>query len=471
MTIFNVNLPEELGNGFEPNWMIVSDARLDNGSGVNAQTLNLTRTGVSIGKTVTASLWQHVASGTQVTCKTYKYTNRWVHQATITAGPGGIKQMDFRLPVIWGLADVQDKWFSCYRGGVYGRWEADDWQHGQGGTAAWPAYDYCPFICLFNAATNYTLGINYFNQQLYPVSAYWFSGPSAVGQHQFNPFVRYQLWLKPFETTTVTIEYKISGAGPIGHAHDYRTRYLAPFMAARGIPEATGLIQGPALFDDYAPGNELTDKLAWAVAHGYRYYFMWATGEGSSTYYNPDPSTLQFWDALPGTRPAGIDVLGALINPSISPPFDSRPVTWNGDGRPKANAKLDLTNPDNRIPLTKLAEALAAKGCNAAFWDTGSGPEVGNGEAWLAVLAMFKNKGVAVMAESSSDIAAWVTGLWMEYPYSWEDADYILGKTVTPHASLLTMGYPDPDNHPGQDWDADAIAAGVWPIRWVEALV
>jgi hypothetical protein len=207
--------------------------------------------------------------------------------------------------------------------------------------------------------------------------------------------------------------------------------------------------------------GKLRANLAATVAAGVSTYIQWSPPDGQSHYYNPYPAQLPWFQELAVAKQVpAIKRMGVLINPFITPPLRSDPFALRAK-EPLTNLKLNFSSPENRQYFARLRDELIKRGISVAFWDTGSGPEIIKGHEWLKFLANWKAAGIAIMPETSCDIAAWTTGLWMEYPYSW--GEYTLARTVCPQASYCAHSNTR-DVRDGVDWTKDALKKGLHPI-------
>jgi hypothetical protein len=128
------------------------------------------------------------------------------------------------------------------------------------------------------------------------------------------------------------------------------------------------------------------------------------------------------------------------------------------DGRQHTNLHLNLDAPDVRDHLARLRVALSNKGITLAFWDTGGTPDACRGYPWLWILAEWKAEGIAILAETSCDLAAWITGFWFEFPPT-PGAKHV-ARAVCPLATLTTHHSPDVD----PAWISDAHRNGLAPV-------
>jgi hypothetical protein len=125
----------------------------------------------------------------------------------------------------------------------------------------------------------------------------------------------------------------------------------------------------------------------------------------------------------------------------------------------------------NREYTARLRDALVARGVSLAFWDTGGQPSPREGHEWLRILASWRRAGISILPETSCDVAAWATGYWMEYPYSW--GTHEIARTVTPRAILTGhTNYQDIRAIGGRavEWKDDAAAKGLRPIVHIDTL-
>jgi len=373
-----------------------------------------------------------------------------------------ITSIDIQLPQIRTRYDEANRVYVPLRGGQSTAWNAGEWGKGQGNSSMWPSTAFSPIVTLWNEKTQETLGITFFSRTLTPAMVYWASGPTTERrEQQMNPFLRLLPGLEPGQTLTVRAEYVEMKGGPAAHQKKYREEVLAPFMKEAGIPEAAGLPEkGPIAEGPTVERGHMRATLASAQALGVSTYIQWSPPDGSSEFYNPYAAQLPWFQELAVSKEFPAMKVGVLINPFITPPLKSDAFALKSP-HTYTNLKLDLAAPANREYAARLRDELVKRGISVAFWDTGNGPEQGKTYEWLKLLANWKRAGIAIMPETSCDLAAWTTGLWMEFPYSW--GDYGLAKTVCPQATLAAHTN-SPDVREGVDWKEDAVRKGVQPI-------
>lgn len=466
---FDFSAPNAAGHGTEAVSAILADTAADAADKPNATPATFALTNQTIvssdpaGASVTSSTYQSTPGKVAITCLTQKTPAGYSFMFTITNGLAyRLDQVDIRLPEISTAADPANKIMSPFRGGSVVTW-ATDWQQGQGNSSLWPGTAFSPISTAWNDRTGDTLAITFFNKALVPVFVYWFSG--GDGQRQYlNPFLRCFPRLQPGQSVSIGAEYRVTTGGPLAHAKYYRENVLAPFMKELSIPEAKSTL-GPGPIAMTATGaDQFTASADAAQAAGACAYIQWAAPDGLAAYYNPYPPQFEWFNSLGKPRTSTIPI-GVLINPFISPRVPADKIALINPSGPLTNLHINVGADDVRLSLARLRDALATRGVTIAFWDTGSGPDGCSGHEWLKLLASWKAAGVAIMPETSCDLAAWTTGLWMEFPYSW--GTYAVPRAVTPGADLCShTNFVDIKN--GVDWKQDARSKGVRPIITVE---
>lgn len=410
-------------------------------------------------------------------CKTTWTKSLLAFTFTVTAGTMLIESIDFRLPelIVPLAAGISNKLHSPFKGGSYMPLGS------QGATGNWPGTNFTPTVTVWRESAagkaGDTAALTFFNPALVRVQAYWFSGdgvsPVGGAAQYFNSFLRYFVGLLPGQSATFSAEIRFITGGAQAHWADYRSRYLAPFM--RGtlqIEEAAGCINGPVVRDDWAPAGQLPGKVDKALAIGATTYMMWAPGDGSSVQYNPYPPSLDYFQDLGKTPTAGkLAHMGVLVNHFITPliPSDGFALDSGVDAKgqrfPLTNLWLNLQHDLNWEYFRKLGKALAVRGVDIAFWDCGGEPPAGvSGLAWLRLLALWMELGIATMTEGGPDVAVWITGLWLEDAYRGDVGNYDVIKAICPQASLCVYSG-------GDGWAAAARVRGLWPIQDIKAVL
>lgn len=457
---FSFSPPADEAAGTKASAAVLQDFALDNGKALHQANATFTRVTQATEGTAVLSSWRSNIGNILVQCRSEKTAAGFTFQTTITNGyTHRIESLDIQLPQVHTRSDRDNRMLSPFRGGQMNPW-ADDWAKGQGNSSLWPATAFSPIVTAWNQRTGESLGITFFSKSLTPAMLFWFSGPSNDQQH-LNPFVRYHPGLQPGQSITLTAEYRLFAGGPAAHQKQYREEVLAPFMKEIGIPEAAGGIEpGPIALSHWVERGRLRDNLRAALAAGAQTYIQWSPPDASSHFFNPYVAQLPWFQELavgkefPGMR------LGVLINPFITPPLKSDAFALKAK-EPYTNLRLNFSAPANREYFARLRDELVARGVSVAFWDTGGNPEHIHGHEWLKFLANWKTAGIAILPETSCDVAAWTTGIWMEYPYSW--GTYEIARTVCPEATL-TAHTNTPDVRNGVDWRQDALGKGVRPI-------
>jgi hypothetical protein len=412
----------------------------------DGQPATFTATAATIGPRVTRTTWQSSIGGARIECRTettltgfefsFEVQNGWTHR---------LDSLDIRLPEIAGASDTRI--YSPLRGGMDIA-PSEGWTQGSSGN--WPGAGYMAGVTFHNKAE--TLALTYLNRQLKPVMCFWFASRGNV-----NPFLRYRLDLDPGESITLSADYRVMQGGPATHWSHYRQYRLMPFMRDMGIPEATlDLPPGHIAYSNWT--DDIRRDVAAAKAKGAAAYIQWSPPDAHSYFYNPYPPSLPWFNDLPAP---GLPV-GVLINPFVSPPLLADRVALTTDARyTHTNLQLDLGA--NRAYNARLRDALKARNVSLAFFDTGGEPGPRQGHEWLRLLSDWKRAGISVLPETSCDIAAYCTGVWMEYPYS--RGRYDLARVVTPKATLTVhTNWDDPG------WAEHATKQGLRPIIHVEGL-
>jgi hypothetical protein len=338
-----------------------------------------------------------------------------------------LRQIDFRLQEVYiqGETNIHHP----VNGGATYQLPSDVWEPGN--AALWPITAFSPILTVWNSMGTYAL--TYFNDALVPVGAYWFSGPGA-----FNPFLRYKVDLLPGESITLTATAKVTTGGREAHWQAYR-KTLAAFMEKLGVPEAVGKIKGTTISDDWSP--YLATKLQRVVDSGIKSFIMWAPGDDYSELYNPYPPSLPWYKTF--YKPEGLDVFGVLLNPNITPfilcdeLFIKGGYTEMGSVRPYTNFYVNPMHPKNIAFVDSLLSDLESRGVNLAFWDMGNGPDHYKGMVWVSILLHARSKGIAFMCETSNDIAAWITGYYLEWPP--DELSNTMIRAICPKASICTI--------------------------------
>lgn len=409
-----------------------------------------------------AGTWVDRGSGLRIDVAAEVSAERCLCAIEITNGlKYRIDQVDLQLPQIVTPSSPAIEGYTTFRGGAPAPWSPGDWSTGQGNTSIWPGTAFSPLATFWRPETGETLAITFFNARLVPSMVYWFSGAASPGQQQLNPFLRVLPQLQPGESASFSCEMQLLAGGPPAHWADYRIRSLMPFMTSLGVAEAAGPMVGEVGSSGWVSAGQLAATIQTFLALGIKDYIQWSPPDGASTYYNPEVPQLPWYSELAAaSKLSGLNTLGVLINPFISPPlaFDD---AIQGGGKTLANLRLDFEASDNRLYYARMCAVLAARGIKTAFWDTGGGPGNVNPHAWLKMLQRWKAAGISVLAETSCDLNAYVAGVWMEYPYSW--GMYDAAKAICPKASLMAMTN-DVDDRGGVHWYVDAEAKGVLPI-------
>jgi hypothetical protein len=461
--VFNLAAPSAIGSGTEATAAVLVDTATDKPDALSSIPATFTLSDQTVvtstpTASVTSSTWKSNIGGIVAKCLTQTTPSGYVLAFTLTNGwTHRMEQADFRIPQIFTAADPANRVETPFRGGSATSL-AMDWAKGQGNTGNWPGTAYSPLLTIWNDRTQDTLAITFFNKAMVPVFVYWFSGANGDGSQQsLTPILRCFPRLQPGQSVTIGADYRVTTGGPAAHAAYYRQNILTPFMKELGIPEAMAPLGDGPIAMTATGADHFAASVAAAQAGGASAYIQWAAPDGLAAYYNPYPPAFDWFQSIkPSTFPVGV-----MINPFISPRIATDSVALTDSGRPMINLHLNLAAPDTRLYLARLRDELVKRGVTLAFWDTGGEPDACGGHEWLKVLSGWKQAGIAIMPESSCDVAAWTTGLWMEYPYSW--GDYALPRVVTPQATLAAHTNTV-DVRGGIDWKDDAKAKGVRPI-------
>jgi hypothetical protein len=161
----------------------------------------------------------------------------------------------------------------------------------------------------------------------------------------------------------------------------------------------------------------------------------------------------------------GNQLLGVMIDPywkSLKTPTVTDPTNpaWFPGGGTGASS---LSDPNVQAWLTRLRTDLVDQGVNFAYWDQGGAAQPGEELDWFNLLKTWKQAGISIAAESSCDLASYITGTNLFYP--WQPTnDYSLLKTVTPQAKIMAMNQTNTPDANGQYWWDQATAKGFIPI-------
>ncbi|WP_428939535.1 calcium-binding protein [Fontivita pretiosa] len=337
-----------------------------------------------------------------------------------------ITQIHLDMPWILTDASPDHAIKSTFKGG------ADrPWTNGgilQGSDATWPGYAYSPFAVFYNRRTGEGVSFTAFNDELDLTQISW-----TLDTDRATPSVHFWPNLDQAGSSTYEMELYHSWNMPEAQYSHYRTRFLERFMARKGIPEAIYRKQGVWGYADWVNYNETLEQVVQnAMNYGASGFVMWSPGDGLTPHYEPFHPGFPWASSLLSTsRLPGLQGLGVLINPYISLRIQNPDGTWRNDLR-------YLDDPQHRAWLTAQRDDMVARGVNFAYWDTGGTPAQGSGLDWLDVLWSFKRVGITVAPEQSADVAVWVTGANLHWPYSW--GDYVVAKAVTPNATQFAVG-------------------------------
>jgi hypothetical protein len=346
--------------------------------------------------------------------------------------------------------------YTPFKGGYVQPWLQNGWN--VQGTAAWPNMSYSPLTVFFNQRTNEGVGFLAFDSGLEQRTLSWVSNAGEI-----HPYVTWDANIMSGQSQTTTLHQHQGFDMPNEEFQFYRNNFLIPFMNNEGIGEGTLNING-VIATNYWPKNDnVALSVAESMALGASGFFQYAPPV-DGRYYEPNPQTLAWYPTLKqASQLPGLELLGVLIDPlmkshTIAPTTDPTSPLWY----PGGGGEQSLLDPNNVRFLARLRDELAAQGVNFAFWDMGTNGRVGEGRAWFDILKTWKQAGISIAAESSCDIASYVTGTNLFDQYQ-ETFDYTMAKAVTPLARPVVLDRRTTLSN-GQYWWDVAMAKGFVPI-------
>jgi len=376
---------------------------------------------------------------------------------TVTADAAwAINSITFGGPYIYAPSSSDLKIFNAFQGGYVQDWRQDITT--AQGTGAWPNMDYSPIGVFYNQATTEGVGFLCFDAGLEQRTLFWVSGPGEI-----HPYVRWDCMIAPGASQQTTVQMHHAFDMPGNQFTFYHDNFLKPFMDNLGIGEGTVNIANVMAWSDGAVGNVIAPKAAQAVNLGTNAYLQYAPGDGGP-YFEPNPETLWWYSSLKdASQVPGLDVLGVLIDPfmrsrATSPTTDTTSPLWFPDG----GGPQSLSDPNVQRFLNRLKNDLVSQGVNFAFWDLGTAAPAGEGKLWFDLLKSWKQAGISIAAESSCDVASYVTGTNLFFKFQ-ETYSYDLVRAVTPKAKITVV-----DNRTtlanGNYWWNEASAMGFIPL-------
>jgi hypothetical protein len=387
-----------------------------------------------------------------------------------------ITQLDIRVPEIAVAYSAESRLYWGYRGGSRSRPGLDKWV--QGNTGFWPGYCTSPVVTLWDEKTGQTLAVTFFNDRLLEAAMYWFSGPSGEGdakRQAINLFLRLQGPLEPLESVSLPVEISELSGGATEHWAHYRKDILQPFMARMGFPESATFQAGGKWAFETDAGRGLTNKVFQLVRKaGIEGYVAWPYPDGQSFLFDSHLVSAPFFsEFLATSQLAGLKHLGTLVIPDASPRVFNdmalgQMIEVQGKKVPSKFANLFL---NQRADVTRQYNLLYARilrdhGITIAYYDTGGGPHYSRPPLdWLRTYADYKRAGIAVMGETGGDVSAWISGVWFEYPYSWND--YTMLPQLLPGAAFFAMAQDDHSKDDGkgpEKWWDNARRKGITPV-------
>ncbi len=375
---------------------------------------------------------------------------------TVTAGGNWVvKNVVLAAPYVIGPMSASNKTFSAFKEGTVLDWPTDQWVWHD--SSIWPQMGYSPLAVFYNQDTTEGVGVVSFDPGLKNRAVYWLTGPREV-----HPLVRWMPDIAPGTSQSTTFALHHGFNMPTDMFSYYRNNFLKPFMDSQGIPEGTFGTSGVMSTNAWPRSGNVATSVQWSKSWGANGYLQYAPGDNIS-YYEPNPEVYPWFSTLSSaSKTPGLSSLGVLIDPFMGshytpPTTDPNSPSWF----PSANGLINLNDPTVQAWVSRLKSDLVAQGVNFAFWDSGSGAPNGEEMAWFNVLKSFKQAGITIAAESSNDIASYITGTNF---YDQMRGDSLLARTVTPLVKPVVMDdHLTPDSS-GQYWWEQALARGWVPI-------
>jgi hypothetical protein len=202
-------------------------------------------------------------------------------------------------------------------------------------------------------------------------------------------------------------------------------------------------------------------------------YVQWPAADQKAAFFEPHAVKYPFFsEFLMASQVGGLKHFGTLVIPDLAPLIPSdmalRQLMGENNPRPFPESVLMMNqraDPVRQYNLT-YARILRDHGVTVAYYDTGGGP--GNSRPpldWLRTYADYKNAGIAVMGECGADVSAWISGVWFEYPYSWND--YAMLKALLPGCGRFAYDHGPATRdvgHGSESWWRDALRKGITPL-------
>ncbi|HWO57970.1 MAG TPA: hypothetical protein VNN55_10435 [bacterium] len=373
---------------------------------------------------------------------------------------------------------VQTRWrdslrvYSSYMGGQIRDWPAAPAFHS---SAAWPGFAYTPTIAAYDQASGSGIGLTAFSarlRQIEPIA--WTDGNGVVGL-----FVRITPRLDRGESDTVALELRRFASGmPDEFFASYRKRFLLPWAKKLGIDEASCDASGVWVHDgwpglvgangltSYQPGN-LIRIAEMCRARGAGGLVIWSTGERTApgAMYENDHREYPWFAEYAEASKIFDGRFGCLIAPqAIMRPNAPREYIPGVDDAP-----TNLRAGAARRAVTQLRDDLRAAGVRFAYWDAAQNPADQHGRwwvepfDWLGLMMEWREAGITVFPETSSDVAVFASGATLFYPANPPLGDMRIPRIVTPRGRIFLMSPMENDA-----WRDDALRRGFVPFIWRE---
>ncbi len=374
----------------------------------------------------------------------------------VTAGMGWTVE-DVRLgaPFVFAALSSTRKTYSAFRGGQIQDWPVDGIH--QQNSSLWPDTGYSPIAVFYDQRTTEGVGFISFDSGLKLRAVYWYTFAEEV-----HPYVRWDVNLTEGQTDSTTMVLHHGFNMPTNHFQYYRDNFLVPFMESEGIQEGSLPVTGVMATAGWPIDGNVEKSVQWALTWHAQGFLQLSPPDGRE-YFEPNPQTLPWYTTLnQASQVAGNQLLGVLINPFLRsylmpPVSDPNDPAWF----PGGGGAMSLTDPGVLAWLDRLKTDLASRGVNFAYWDTGGGPRPGQERLWFDVLKQWKLAGIPIAAETSNDLASYVTGT--NLMWNFKNFDYSLLRTVTPHVKIIVEDLTDqlPD---GRYWWDAAQQLGFIPL-------
>jgi hypothetical protein len=378
-------------------------------------------------------------------------------EVKVTAGAAWtITSITLNGPYILAPSSEDLQIYHPFKGGVTQPWRQDAF-HVEG-AAAWPNNEYSPMAVFYNAKTTEGVGFVAFDGGLEQRSVFWVTAAGLA-----EPYVRWEAAIKGGQSATTTLHEHHGFNMPTAQFGFYRDNFLVPFMESEGVPEGTMTIDGVIGLNFWPDGEDVMVGVKEALGWGAKGYLQY-TPPTASYYYEPNAMVMPWYPTMKSASTApGLQLFGVLINPlvkSLVPPPTNDPTSplWY----PYGDGAQSLADPAAQKFLLQLKNSLVAQGVNYAYWDTGAAGPTGEGRLWFDLLKSWKQAGISIAAESSCDVASYVTGTNLIFWYQ-DASDYAIMSAVTPKARIGVIDQRRlPEN--GKYWWDIAASRGFVPM-------